>query len=370
MSKLHLVIVDREEPYIDALASYLMDCHFDRFKISTFTNEEYLMEFLNRIEGKIDILLIDDQLFRKSLSLQRVRTLIILTNGSIDVELSSLSVIDKYQPASKLVKDIFNILSEDEVQASQYYSFARNKTKVISVYSPRGGIGKTSVAIGCSLLSSERGKRVFYLNLEFLQSTPFFFDCDIEQSFSEVLYYIKDKKKKLSLKVEAMTNEDFESKVHYFSPPESTIDFNEILPEELAFLVNQLRATNQYDVIFVDMTSNLSSNNISILSESDEILLLIDQDEISLVKLENMIKNLEIITKRNNVRILEKMTLVLNKYDSKSCIKLEDIKLQGRSISYKIPKSTDIFVNHNGRNKLSTNSSFTSFLWDLLDNIL
>jgi MinD-like ATPase involved in chromosome partitioning or flagellar assembly len=62
---------------------------------------------------------------------------------------------------------------------------------VISVVSPAGGTGKSSIAAGCSILCAGRGMRAFYMDLEDIPSTEMFFHGDSRQSFSNVIYQLK-----------------------------------------------------------------------------------------------------------------------------------------------------------------------------------
>ena len=46
-----------------------------------------------------------------------------------------------------------------------------NKTKLVSVYSPIGGAGKTTIAANACINCAREGMKVFYINLETIGST-------------------------------------------------------------------------------------------------------------------------------------------------------------------------------------------------------
>lgn len=366
MSKIHLIIVDREEAYVDAISSYLLNNHSQKFKISFFTEQKFLLDYLKDLTGQVDALLINSRLYSELIPQEKINALILLSDEIIK-EKNRTNTISKYQSGKKLVKDILSILAENDSKLKYNFSEKRNSTKVIGVYSPCGGVGKTSIAVGCSYLSSERGKKTFYLNLEDYQSTQLFFNSETEGSLSEVLYYIKNKKKNILLKIESITNEDYKTKINYFTQPESVIDLNEITSKELVFLVNHIKSIRKYDVVYIDMSSKLDEKNIAILSEIDEILLVLERNVTCEKKIETMINNLKIISKRKNTNILEKMIFVINKYDSNDNYNSNNTQITKYANGFKVPFIEEIDENEK---TLNNNTKFTSSLWDLIDRIL
>ncbi|WP_460997254.1 hypothetical protein, partial [Staphylococcus aureus] len=102
------------------------------------------------------------------------------------------------------------------------------------------------------------------------------------------------------MKIEGAGCIDPKYRVHYFPPPDSVMEMEEILPDELQRLVRQIKAMRQYDIVFVDMSSCFNSRNIALLEACDEILFVIAQDSLSNTKAKSFINELDILSQKNN----------------------------------------------------------------------
>ncbi|MCG8538978.1 MAG: AAA family ATPase [Clostridia bacterium] len=367
MSKIHLIIADRDEAYVESIVNYIMNNYSQRFQVSSFTEEQYLLDYLLKNKKNIDILLICPQWYTDLIPREEVSTLIILSDGMMSKEVKNCPVINKYQKGNRLIGNIINCFAESN--PDKYYIVNNEKkAKVVAVYSPLGGIGKTSVAVGLSVKSEERGKSIFYLNLENIQSTPSFFHCESSQNLSNILYYIKEKKKNISLKVEGIRCVDSRYNIRYFLPPDSIVDLNEATPNEIQYLIHELKISKDYDFIFIDMSSNMDEKNISILKASDQIILLLSQEDIGITKIESFMNELDIFSKRNNIDLSEKMTIVENKCKAKETLKKE-IDLKGKSIEVKIPKVYEPFILCEDRHRKDMKAEFENAVEKLLEKI-
>lgn len=351
MAKLHLVIGDIDEAYVESIANYITDNYSQRFQVTCFTKREFLFDYFSKNKKRIDILLLSPELYTDSIPMEMINTPIILSRGILDVEISDWEVINKYQKGDRLISNIIDCFAERN--PNKYCIMDGEKgTKVIAVYSPIGGCGKTNIAVGMSIRSAEIGRAVFYLNLEDIQSTPYFFDCETRQNLSNMLYYIKENKRNITLKIEGIRNTDFQYNIHYFSPPDNIMDLNETSPDEIQSLIQELKISNNYDVIFIDMSSSMDDKNLSILQLSDQIILINIHESLAMEKTRYFIKELDMLSKRNKVDLLEKTTIILNKYTANNMVKIEGLDLAGKSIEVKIPMvQAPIALGKNNYNK-------------------
>ncbi|QGS68934.1 AAA family ATPase [Oceanobacillus sp. 143] len=63
----------------------------------------------------------------------------------------------------------------DRNQTAGKYLARSKQTKVLSVYSPVGGAGKTTIAVNLSKQLALNNAKVFYLNLELINTTSLYF---------------------------------------------------------------------------------------------------------------------------------------------------------------------------------------------------
>lgn len=357
MAKLHMVIADSDESYLEGLISYLTDSHPQKFQISYFTKEDYLVKHLYDISKKVDVLLVEPELYSEYIPKGRINTTIILSGGRLPEKYRSCAVVNKYQTGDKLVSSILNIFSErnsDEV----YIQSSNKPTRVVGVYSPTGGTGKTSIAIGSAMQSALKGMSVFYLNLENAQSTPLFFDCKGEQNLSHIFYFLKEKSKHINLKIEGVRIVDPQYNIHYFAPPESVLEFEEISPDELQCLINQLKELSCYDIVLVDMSSNFDNRNLAVLQACDEIFLVLTQDDISGIKLKTLVSELDIASPKSNVNLTDKFTLIINKFNPMGLNQIEGLDLIGKTVSLRIPKVSPLLTRQSDKYVLNLNNNF------------
>lgn len=336
MSKLSLVIADVDEAYVESMVDFLASNHSKRFQISSFTREDFLGKHLTQSAKKIDILLISPELYDDSIPREKIGALIVLSSGRFQTEIKDSVSINKYQQADKIASDIINIFTEKNKSEIVLASGSKS-TKVVCVYSPVGGAGKTSIAVGASIQCAQNGLSVFYLNLENFDSGHAYFKCNRDQNLSHIFYYIKEKNKNLSLKIEGTRCIDPEFNVHYFLPPDSAQEIDEILPEELKTLVCQLRSMSQYDVVFIDMSSSLTGQNLALLDACDEICLVLTQDTTGNEKFQALLKELNIVSRKYKLVLNEKIKIVLNKYNYNIPLELDGLDAIGWEIAVRLP---------------------------------
>ncbi|WP_432663219.1 AAA family ATPase [Wukongibacter baidiensis] len=368
MAKLHLIIADMDEAYVESIANYITNNHSQRFQVTCFTKQDFLFDYFSKNKKKIDILLLCPEWYTDSFPDEMVNTPIILSRGIFDMEINDWDVINKYQKGDRLVSNIIDCFAERN--PNKYCIVDGEKgTKVVAIYSPIGGCGKTSIAIGLGIKAAEGGKTVFYLNLEDIQSTPYYFNCETRQNFSNMLYYIKENKKNITMKIEGIRNTDFQYNIHYFSPPDNIMDLNETSPDEIKSLLYELKISNNYDLIVVDMSSDIDERNLSTLKSSDQIILVNPHDSLAMMRVDCFMKELDIFSKRNKVDLLEKITIALNKYGANNTPRVKTLKLNGKSKEVKIPMVHEPITVHNSNYSKELKSKYREGIDNLLRQV-
>lgn len=361
MNRINLIIADTDQSYLDSLANYMLNNHSKWFQLSTFTNRDNLIKSLETSTNMIDILLVNQSLYSEDLPLNKVTSILILSSGRVNEEFSDLTIVNKYQPAEMLVSDILRNYSEknsDEV----INMTGDKKTKVIGVYSPAGGVGKSSLAVNLSVQCASSGMAVFYLNLEDINSTHNYFINENDQNFSNVLFYIKEKSKNLGMKIDSLKSVDA-SNVNYFSVQDSVFEIDEMLPEEINNLISELVKISHYDIIFIDMSCILNKRNMSVLKICDKFIYLLTSESVVLEKVKILEKDLERALNNINYNIADKMVLVANKCNNNSSW-IDNYVFQGNTIKFKLP-----FENNFKANSLNNSPRFNSEINKMINDI-
>lgn len=366
MARLTLVIADSDKFYVEGLEDFLIDKYSNRFQINTFTKESNLMNFLSNLEKKVDILLISSDLFKDSIPKAKYKTIIILSDGRVSNDAKGLDVISKFQHGEKLVNCILNIYSDKNNEDSIIIN-GQKITKIICSFSPVGGSGKTSVLSALAVQTALRGKEVLYLDLESFSSTGFIFGQNPEKSISNLFYHVKEKNKNIHLKIEMQRAIHESSKVHYFSPPESSLELEEMTSIEICSLVDEIRSMNFYDVVFIDLSSNIGKMNYSVMELVDEVLLVIPHDRTAEARIKQFDKDIEIISRKMKKDLRQKIKLVVNKcsaekdFDNFIISGFESFNTISRIENFENLYSIEYFTN--------TSSVYTREINTLLDDI-
>ncbi|MDF2522625.1 MAG: CobQ/CobB/MinD/ParA nucleotide binding protein [Clostridiales bacterium] len=336
MGRLSLLIADKDEVYIESMVNYLIVNHSVRFQVFSFTKKNYLQEFLERCDKQIDILLICPEFYTDNLPFEKIRIPILLGSGKTVSNQKELDMVNRFQHVEKIIRDVTGIYAE-KVQKEVVISKGDKETKVVAVYSPAGGAGKSSISLSASLQCSLNSQRIFYLNLEEVNSTALLLEKDGSRSFSRIIYHLKEKNTNLPLKIEGLRCIVPKFNLNYFSPPQSCADMYELSPEDVTNLIENLRSIGQYDVVFVDMDARIDKKNMAVLSASDEIFFIVTQDIMSLFKAKLFLNELKFRFKNGEENLLNKITVILNKFNANNSIKAEELNLGIKSSVISIP---------------------------------
>ncbi|MCX7710838.1 MAG: AAA family ATPase [Clostridia bacterium] len=310
MSRLSLVVGDTDEAFLESVVEYFISNHSKRFQVSSFTRQPNLVRYLNECSRKVDVLLVSPELYSENLPKEKIKTLIVMTGGRMIEAAERCDRIYKYQHGDKLANQILQIYTERN-KDEDFTALGDKQAKVLAFVSPSGGSGTTTTAVRACQEAAEKGLSVFYLNLENVPSTANYFPCDDTQNLSNVLFYIKEKSKNLGLRIEA-ARKTVDKNIHYFSPQENLSDLEEMSPEELTALIRQLRSSNQYDVIIVDLSPGLSKQNLSVMKECDDLLLITAADSPSCMKLNVFEKELRLQSQKGT-NLLDQCKIIINR---------------------------------------------------------
>jgi len=309
MALIKLLILDDDDEYSINLCNYLTHNYQETLLVNYCANAYKIEEWLKKIDP--DIVLICEKYYNQVCKYFN-KTLIILTAGTNSVGFTNVSSIYKYKAANKIAGDIIDSFTK----AGNIITKTKEKTtKTVAVYSASGNVGKTSVALGICTICSYSGLSVFYLNLEQFQSTGIFFPTNIEYSISDIIYYAKERDKNLITKISTMSCKDTASNMNYFKEANNSFEINELLPQDIKFIIDTMKDCGQYDLVVIDMDSQLNENAIKLFEIADEILYVFTDEEICLHKTKMLLDSINLLSNRfvQNTFLAQKFLYVANK---------------------------------------------------------
>lgn len=308
MGRLSLVIADYDAEYLQNFEKYLITYQPKRFELTAFSAVDPLNDYLGELH-KIDILLVSSKMYKEIIKTGNPEIVLILSDNE-SVAQAGPEAVNKYQHMDRLISEVIRLYT---IRSKKDCPISGNEgTRIISVVSPAGGTGKSSIAAGCSILCAGRGMRPFYLNLEDIPSTGMFFHGDSKQSFSNVIYQLKGNSPNLWLKLEAARCIDSRTGVHFFKPAENILDMNELSEQEISRLLFEFRKSSAYSAVFIDLSSGLNERISTVLKYSDVILLVLTQDFRLENNIEKFSKGLGLFEQRLSANLTSKILPVMN----------------------------------------------------------
>lgn len=188
--------------------------------------------------------------------------------------------------------------------------------KVIAVCGPKGGVGRTTVAVNLAVALHNEDTRVVVIDgsLQFGDVAMFF----NEQGKNSILDLTPRVDTLDPDVVESVAIKHAASGVHILSAPGRPEDAERVVPAQLGGLLKYLRRLYAY--IVVDTSSYVNDATLAILDESDVIVLLTTQD---IPSLKNARLFLDLLRTLNTD--LRKVIFTLNRYDKRIAITPERI---------------------------------------------
>lgn len=357
MAKINLVIADNDLDYLKEISKFLLSNFSQKFQLSSFSNNDELLSYVNSERTKIDVLLISPNLYTENIKKDIFGVIIIFTAGIPLRKDKNFKYINKYQKGDDILNKIINIYSENSKDIL-FSGIISKETKIIAVYSASGGAGKSLISVASSICLSMKGLKVLYLNFEIFQSTHHYFKSNSDNNLSNLFYFIKNEKIKLVLKIEETRNIDINTGIHYFTPPESALEIEELGTEEIRYLLNEIKEKCIYDVVFVDMSVSFDKRNIEVLNEADDIFLVFSTDATSIMKFKSLMHQLESLNNKTGSKMSDKLSFIENKIIGNS-------KTENRERLFSIPFINELSSNEGQKNILGINDEFDEVIGKL-----
>ena len=311
--KIRIVLVDSDERYLMPLEYKIIEQFGDNGDIHVITDIDYFSTFFGKPQS-IDILIINEELYDRSIERHDIDNLFILLEVPNDEEeTGNLSANKIYKYSS--VKQIFNVII-DQVKNNNTVSFPKSfETKVVMVYSPIGGIGKTTIAAGISSVLANNHKKVLFIGTDNLQTFGCIMRSDSKLKAGTESSIIAKSEYLYDVIKPRIVEEDFD----ILPPFTSALSSLNIKMEEYIHLINCIRDAKEYDFIIVDCATDFSEATSKLMSNASQTLIVTGQDDVSAHKLDCLLKNIDSSDQN-------RFYFVCNRYkqEEKNCLVTED----------------------------------------------
>lgn len=338
MDKISTVIISDEFSTKEVLKLFVSE--FDNLEtIDDFNNYSDIFNILASSKGK-SLLIVDlstnkiknlDFILQVTKECKNCKVLALSDNPSVELIIEVMRAGAKeFVPVPIIKNEFFEAIKKLVTEMNE--PVKKNKCKIISVFSNKGGIGKTSLATNLALeLAKITKENIALIDLNFQMGDITTF-LDLKPSFN--ISYMLENLDKINETFLLSTLERYKStSLYVLADPPYFKQADNIQPRQITRLFDTLKETFSY--IIVDAEASFDGKNIAALDNSDLIMLVAVAN---LPALRNTQRCLELFEKLGYDK--EKIKIVVNRYMENDEIKEVDIeKVLSKDIYWKIPNN-------------------------------
>ncbi|VYT85830.1 AAA family ATPase [Clostridium tertium] len=318
MAKTSIMLIDSDENYLIPLELKFVEAFDDNAEISVITDMDYLQKYFS-LPREIDILIISEKLFNEGFRKHNIKNIFVLNEDKLINEATGdlkIHNIFKYTSVKEIYTEVINNSVLDVTNDS-------SKGNVIMVYSPSGGIGKTTISFGIGSALKMINKRVLYINTDILQSFNFLLSkkeyCDT--SFEK---YITNNTQELIEHLDEGVRSEI---IDYLLPFRQALSSININMKDYSFMIKKIKESGKYDYIIVDTSSEFTNEKSILMSYCDKVAIITGQSKADAIKLSSLQYNID----SSNTN---KFIFICNKYkEDKKNYLIDDDFIKGCTIS-------------------------------------
>jgi len=358
MGKINIVLADRDEWYIESLGKYAARTYPSKFNIYIFTKYETLKKHIEEEKDKIHVLLIGESMYKKELNeMHKVFPAILVSNNLTD-EYEGRPCIYKYQPAEKIISQCMDLYFE----TGNYNPFKKydGKTAIIASLSPQGGSGRTLILYTLACICAGKGFKTMYINFESIPSLEFYTGFKINSDtkgygLSRVLLYLKEGRPNIPFALDKFRNSNDQG-VDFLNSADCGYDIEDITPDEISKLLNEIKSTEKYDFVFVDYDHAMSRRNMAVMEMSKYILLILNGSCDEDFRIDALMKQMKIIKEGDAGEINNKIIPVVNY--CRQTLQKKKIFFKDKEVDLEIPYDNNAFYKREDGCVINMQSNF------------
>jgi len=297
--RIKLLVATVDSVYAKLLADNISEHHSDIMDVCVCNNTEHLNEVLSK--QKYDVALLDETLIKDINTSQINLPLLLWPEEETIAEIpEEARTIRKYQRISSIIATVLEL----------YAGITKNRhipdsssAYITAVWSPAGGVGKTTVALAYAMQNVSEGKAVFYLNLEDFSSLPGLLN-DNGKSISSVFEMLDDNNGNVKMLIQGISCKD--KGITYLCKPDNYDDMCVLSSDNISELITV--CAELADELVIDLSCSCDKRVIKVFGLADKILIVTEDSGSAKSKLEQFILQNDVFE-----NIKDKSVLIANK---------------------------------------------------------
>lgn len=326
----NVFVLETNENSAKIMDAYLKDLDLN---VEIFTNFQEGFERIKNLETNPIVIADFDEAKNKdileNLELYTSKIVFVSTDYTTNNIIKAMRTGAKdFLPKPVIKNDLLNVV---KILVNSEYNDEDN-SKIITIYSNKGGIGKTTIAtnLAFELAKVTRDKVALVdLNLQ-LGDISTFLNLNPSFDLNYVITKLIEKKEDTLLKAFEKYKD---TSLYVLADPSFIEQAESITPQKIESLFKALRKVFPY--IVIDMSSAIDANSLKILDNSDIILF---TSIVNIPAIRNCQRCLTLFNSRHYPT--DKVRVIINRYMENDEIKIEDIETAiGTKIYWKIPNN-------------------------------
>lgn len=294
-------VCDLEVEYAYHFMEYLSKKKNIPFEIRVFTNQETFLEFCR--EHPVELLLISEKAMCDQIQEQKIRQIMILSEGVAPEKLQQYPSIYKYQSSNQVIREALACYGETCQGNQEALRIEKKRMDIIGIYSPVGRAMKTTFALTLGQILA-KNKGVLYLNMEEYSGFEYLLERTFDQNMGDLLYYLRQHAPNLMMKMNGMIQTV--NNLDFLPPVLSPGDIQQTSLKEWLSLLQEIVDYSTYEAVILDLGDGVA-DLYQLLEQCTRIYMPVRTDPVSQAKISQFENLLRVWDK---IPVLEKIQKV------------------------------------------------------------
>ena len=305
MNKKHnLVIVDSDYDYVRSIEPEIIRRYAEKVDVQIITDEAFMDVWFSE-KREIDVLIIDKNHYGDYLNQHDIHQIFLMI-PEIDIEQKvprSVRVMVKYLPEGELFEAVNDAFARIDLAAVAPDRKPQHETRVVAVYSPIGGCGKSLISIGLSRKLRMLDQKVLLIGCDDVQSFSVFGDLDLHAD-ADLAEELRDPGENTYWTIlQNLAGGD----VTYLKSFDRAPHALGVGRTQWKSFVRLMKEKGDFDYLILDIGSRVDEAGTSLMNQADEIVLVTEPNLMATRKVQRIAGDPDILPNK-------KCFLVSNEY--------------------------------------------------------
>lgn len=286
MARPRIILADTDENYIMSIQLKFIEEFYEKVDLEIITDSGYF-EQLFLTPQRVDILVVSESLYEGNVQKHNIGKIFLMTEENEEEDTADLNLDRIFKYTS--IKEIFNKIINKSANILQIAAAKKNDPQIILVYSPVGGVGKTTVALGICNSLKRNYKKVLYLDAEHFHTFQHLLVNDTPIASHEI--YAKMARNGDDLYQEighTVRTENFS----YLPPLKAPLMSLGISMDIYRNIANGAKRSLDYDYIVMDTDSVLDEEKSRLMVMADKVAIITKQSRASVYAVVRFLENI------------------------------------------------------------------------------